>query len=215
MVQVLVTENISPLNKEKVDFLSKKIPSAMTNEANKFHRWQDAQAFLLGRFLLIEGLKNYGFNKEVLNNIEYTRYNRPFLPLNIDFNLSHSGIYVACAISTACKVGIDIEEIRNIDIDGFEEQFTAEELSRIHKASDQYSEFFKYWTIKEAVIKADGRGLSFPLKDIMFDRYASVEGKKWHVHKIDIAPKYMAHVASDMVFDHGVDLKRISLQECM
>jgi len=98
-------------------------------------------------------------NKPRLQTPEHVR------PLS--FNLSHSGSWGLVAVATAGNIGVDIEEIRTLD--------RMERLAQDTFAPGEYAElsaidemrrldgFFACWTRKEALIKADGRGLEIPL----------------------------------------------------
>ena len=211
MVEVFVAENSVPLSTQQLGFLSEYLPREMIERAGKFRRWQDSQAYLLSKFLLAEGIKDCGFTEHALEKMQYTEYGRPYLSPDFDFNISHSGKHIVCAISKLYKVGIDVEEIHPIDLADFANQFTEHELSRIKNATNQNAEFFRYWTIKEAVIKADGRGLSLPLTNVFIDIHAHVEGAQWHFYKIDIDPGYMAHLAVNTLLPKPVVLKRIPM----
>jgi 4'-phosphopantetheinyl transferase len=211
MVDVLTIENNVPLTAHQLKFLTENLPVSMVEKANKFRRWQDSQAYLLSKFLLVEGLRKYGLTRAILNEIKYTQFGRPYLSLDIDFNISHSGKNIVCAITKYFKVGIDIEEIQRIDIDDFAGQFTEKELASIHGAVDKYAEFFKYWTMKEAVIKADGRGLSMPIKQILMDLRTDAPGGVWHIYEIDIQAGYMSHLVINTVLKEPVNICRMSL----
>lgn len=83
------------------------------------------------------------------------------------FNLSHSGDRAALAICDAAEVGIDLEPIRSIDhVDLATRFFHSNEVAAIVGLSDAAKRsraFFVTWTLKEAVVKALGSGLSIPL----------------------------------------------------
>lgn len=85
----------------------------------------------------------------------------------VHFNLSHSAGRAVLAVSDSAQVGIDLERIRAIDhLDLAKRYFHSNELAAIvglHDAADQRRAFFLIWTLKEAVVKALGRGLSIPL----------------------------------------------------
>lgn len=211
MVNILVTENAIPLDALQSKRLCEHLPANMVEKAGRFRRWQDAQAYLMGKFLLINGLKAFGIGSDILHQMQYTEYNRPYLPLSIDFNISHAGRYIVCAISEQFRIGIDIEEIQDIDIEEFAAQFTGEELSAILASNNKHATFFSYWTIKEAVIKADGRGLSIPLQDIVIGSHATVDGKIWNIHKIDIAPNYVTHLAVNTPDEVEITVETIRL----
>lgn len=98
-------------------------------------------------------------------------YGRPALvspAWRIDHNLSHSGGFALLAVSRAGAVGVDIEEMRDFaDREAFSERSfaPAERIGLRRLAPDSAIEgFFACWTRKEAVVKADGRGLSAPLE---------------------------------------------------
>lgn len=80
------------------------------------------------------------------------------------FNLSHSGDWVVCAVDDA-PVGIDIEEIKPIDLAIAKRFFSADEyqdlLSQPAERKEAY--FFHLWSMKEAFIKLTGKGLSYGL----------------------------------------------------
>ena len=81
----------------------------------------------------------------------------------LGFNLSHSGSHVACAVGWRREVGVDIEEERQ-DMDvlalarGF---FCPNEVQRLRGAggAERRHLFLRYWTLKEAYLKAEGSGL--------------------------------------------------------
>lgn len=84
-----------------------------------------------------------------------------------DFNLSHSGDRAVLAISDEDEVGIDLERMRPIEhLDLAKRYFHRNEVSAIAVPRDveaQRRAFFLIWTLKEAVVKAIGCGLSIPL----------------------------------------------------
>jgi 4'-phosphopantetheinyl transferase len=65
-------------------------------------------------------------------------------------------------------------------------------------AADAQAEFFRMWTFKEAVIKADGRGVGLDLTRVSsLGSVAEVEGARWHVRRIPLHEGYDAHLACD------------------
>jgi 4'-phosphopantetheinyl transferase len=184
----------------------------MQEKVLKYRRWQDAQSSLLGKILLMRGLKKYGFSKCVLEDIQYTPYNRPYFRDNIYFNISHSGNCVICAISRDFELGIDVEEIRPIIIHDFNSQFNEEELNTIYSSEDRLFAFYNLWTKKEAIIKADGRGMSVPLKNIVFknSREALLNERQWHVKQIDLNNMYCIHLAAAASPDNRIMFEKLS-----
>jgi len=92
----------------------------------------------------------------------------------LHFNLSHIRGLVACAVSLDHEVGLDVEAWDRagdgLDIAG--RFFAPAELALLREAApdDRPEVFARIWTLKEAYIKATGRGLSsFPLDCIAFE----------------------------------------------
>jgi 4'-phosphopantetheinyl transferase len=170
MITVLYTSFDEPLSEERWHYYISQVPPGIRNKIFCYHRWQDRHACLFGKMLLSEGLKLYGYNPESLNHLSYTAFGRPYINnSNIDFNISHSGQYVVCAITEQGKIGIDVEKIKQIDLSGFERYMTPKEWEEIHQSETPYHAFYSYWTKKESVLKAYGYGLSVPLDKIVID----------------------------------------------
>ena len=97
------------------------------------------------------------------------RHGKPFAlvdqsPAYFSFNVSHSGDHGLIAFAQDGRLGVDIEErTRRRDFDrlidaafGLNEQADL----KLERARGEVHLFFKLWTIKEALIKALGTGLS-------------------------------------------------------
>ena len=89
---------------------------------------------------------------------------------DIRFNLSHTHGAVAIAISEERAVGIDIEAIRPLpELDGMiasvATKYEFEELQNLTTA-DCLQAFYKLWTAKESIVKANGIGLSLDLRTL-------------------------------------------------
>lgn len=95
-------------------------------------------------------------------------FGKPRLAGNqVHFNLSHCEERAVLAISDAAEVGIDLERERPIEhVDLPKRYFHRNEVAAItapRDAAEQRRAFFLVWTLKEAVVKALGTGLSTPL----------------------------------------------------
>ncbi len=83
------------------------------------------------------------------------------------FNVSHSGGMVLIALSRTGSVGVDVEymdpTVETIDV--ARAAFHPDDLRRIESAGTAHETllaFYDCWTRREAVAKADGRGLTLP-----------------------------------------------------
>lgn len=104
--------------------------------------------------------------------IEAGSHGKPALPESmpgrISFNVAHSGHTILIALCRAGEVGVDVERI-NFTTDPMEvarHSFSANEVRNLERLTDleeRRRAFFRCWTRKEAVVKADGRGLGIPL----------------------------------------------------
>ncbi len=85
---------------------------------------------------------------------------KPFaLNLPLHFSVSHSGAWVACAISQS-PVGIDLESVRNRDLSVTKRVCSPEETDFIFADQrEQLQRFLKVWTVKEAFVKMTGVGI--------------------------------------------------------
>ena len=82
---------------------------------------------------------------------------------DIDFNLAHTRGLVAAAIVSRAHIGVDVEKIDSTkaDFKVAENYFAAPEIEilRAASASERAICFFRFWTLKEAYLKAIGTGL--------------------------------------------------------
>ncbi len=81
----------------------------------------------------------------------------------ITFNLSHAHNRALIAVSKAQEVGVDLELVRsNVEVVKLSERYFApSEHTVITQATEAQRAmiFFRYWVVKEAVLKAQGIGL--------------------------------------------------------
>ncbi len=188
------------------------LPAVMQTKVRRYRRVQDAQATLVGKLLLLEVLKPFGYSQNVLSQLKYNAQDRPYLDGPVDFNISHAGDYVVAVATDHGKVGIDIEQIRAIKLSEFASIFTQKELDQIAAASNLEHEFFTLWTQKEALIKGDGRGMSLPLQEIVVENNSAIiEGQSWFLTPLDIAEGYLVHLATDWLVGEEMTVERVVL----
>lgn len=100
------------------------------------------------------------------------------------FNLSHTRGMVAFAYSRVMDVGVDIEFLGpNIyDRAMAAMTLTPDEILSVERAADPNHAFLLYWTAKEAVMKAEGKGMSMAMRDIhVFNGTADTHSNHWKV----------------------------------
>ncbi len=191
------------------------LPFPLQQKILRYRFWKDRQAGLWGKLLLMKGLEEMGYSKNTLQHLQYTSYQRPYFPKNLelelDFNISHSGYAVACAISLQQRIGIDIEQIRPIEIHHFSQQFSPEEMQKMYDAPDTQRTFFERWCQKEAIIKVDGRGLSIPLPQVKIGGLqANIGGEIFHLKPLELLEGYVSCLASTQPIEE-VELEEVNI----
>ena len=211
MILVLYAQIIKRLSDRAWDRYFLKMPGPVRARISRYRRWEDRQAGLFGKLLLAEGLRRCGHPPENLRNLVWDAWGRPFLGFGMDFNISHSGEYVVCALSPAGRVGIDIEKVRPFELSDFDWQRTRDQWEEIMASENRVEPFFSLWTRKEAVTKADGRGISIPLDKIIIENETVVLADGvWRLKEIRIACGYCCHMASNRE-DQEIRIEKILL----
>jgi 4'-phosphopantetheinyl transferase len=166
--------------------------SALLSPLERAHaeRYRQAQArehFIIGRACLRILLGNViGIDSKSIN-ISAGRHGKPETPpvdgQSIFFNVAHSKDTILIALGRQSALGVDVEYFdRKTDImEVASSNFTEEETNTLASIADQEVRirlFYRYWTRKEAVAKADGRGLLLSLSS--FD----VSHESTHLHPV-------------------------------
>jgi 4'-phosphopantetheinyl transferase len=117
---------------------------------------------------------------------------------SLRFNLSHSGDWMALGITAGHELGVDIE-IASREVDWqviAKDYFHPREMQAIAGIADlnqRVEVFFRVWTLKEAYLKAAGRGLAGGLErvevEVHQDRFPAfvtlpgdeIETRRWQV----------------------------------
>jgi 4'-phosphopantetheinyl transferase len=155
--------------------LGRLLSSTERTRADALWRWEDRRDYVAAHALLRRALAfSTGTAPEELV-FERDAHGKPFLAqagqaLPVDFSLSHSVGLVACAISAAHAIGIDVEAINcAIDVSRIATRyFTVEEATALLRCpvEDRAWRFFELWTLKEALLKAAGVGPATTLDSV-------------------------------------------------
>jgi 4'-phosphopantetheinyl transferase len=103
---------------------------------------------------------------------------QPVWARDLKFNISHTDGIVACAVSRNFELGLDIENTQR-DLDHWivaRAAFAPSEVvaMRSMPKHQQRQYFYTVWTLKEAYIKAKGKGLLLPLDSFWFDLHDGI-----------------------------------------
>lgn len=138
-------------------------------------REDSARMFLIGRALLRGSLAGLLGCEPARVVLQTNAWDKPELPPETGwhFNLSHSGGCAVLALSRLGPLGVDVEsQERRNDLSRLAQRyFSAREqmwLAEAAPGENWRQRFFDIWTLKEAYIKAVGRGLAVTLEGFGF-----------------------------------------------
>lgn len=132
----------------------------------------------------------------------------------LSFNVAHSKNTILIALGRQGALGVDIEYFdRRIDImEVSRSNFTENEtrfLASIEDPGARVRTFYQYWTRKEAIAKADGRGLLLPLSSfdvshestnlqpVRVHESPDDGGRLYFVTDLEVVPDAAAALATD------------------
>jgi 4'-phosphopantetheinyl transferase len=216
-LQILFARTGSILSRKVEDEYLAIMPTWIRGSILRYKRWQDRQATLFGKMLLFRALcmKCTDTAMQKFQSQEVSQYGRPFIAGGPDFNISHSGDIVVLALAENGLVGIDIEEIRLVNVEDYLRQIP--EITNVHEKLDvshANNFFFDCWTKKEAVLKAYGEGLLAPLEYVVLkEDTAHFLETSWFTKKMIIEEGYCCHVATDQPVKQ-LAVERVDLLNC-
>ena len=141
------------------------LTSEETARASRFRKRHDQERYRLARSMLRVLLAAYRQCDPFALLLSETKEGKPFLRgMPVHFNLSHAGNVICYIFSARGEVGIDVEYVQS--------PFAWEQIARLYfttaefddlqalKKEERLPAFFRLWTAKEALLKAEGSGLS-------------------------------------------------------
>ncbi len=177
-LKIAVFDNMEQCTEEEVQRLLPLVSSQRREQALRYKH-------TLGRFcclkswLMLKGLVDER-DSGLMDEWEYNEYGKPSFihqPSHaIHFSISHCKQGIAVVIDDQ-PVGIDIEAIRHADEELIERVMNEQERQQIRSNRD----FTRLWTGKEAVVKAQGVGIS------SFEQLQKVlaENEEWIVESVE------------------------------
>ena len=149
-------------------------------ELSRFERFRvdaPARAFATGRALARRVLSLYAEVAPRDWRLEPDEHGRPritgpSLDPALELNLSHNDRLVICLMTGGAACGVDVESLaRPVDALRIAEHSFGEEETRDlreREGADRQRRFFAYWTLKEAYLKARGRGIEMRMDSVVF-----------------------------------------------
>lgn len=162
---------ILPVPSLDLEVCARLLTSEELARATRFRKHRDSASFIASHGAVRSLLARYTQRQPSAIQIAFGPQGKPRLepPQDVEFNMTHSGDWIALAFSHGCPVGVDLEFMRPFEqleetADRF---FCADEAREIAslEGKEQQCAFFRCWTRKEAILKATGEGLSARLND--------------------------------------------------
>ena len=157
----IADSRVLPLAEDFRRILARILPEAAQKALRYVHeadRIRSAAGAFLMHSVAQKALRSAGQNEPV--RFVRTEYGKPVVENHpeLHLSLSHSGSLIVCACSSD-PVGVDVEEIRPVQLTDFDAWLTPEETQAIRSAKDPQTEFYRVWTRRESFCKLDGRGI--------------------------------------------------------
>lgn len=181
------------------------------DRADRFLRPQIKDRFIKRRSILRKLLSKYLSIKPNEIVIKQTKLGKPYVVNfgnQIYFNISHSQEYVLYGFSREAEIGVDIEFIDpKIEAELISNHFFSPgEIETISNASpeNRAEVFFRHWTIKEAYIKLVGKGLTYPLDQVLVKDVMNQPSLEIPINpKIEKVPEHSC-IYSSIVTNFGI-----------
>ncbi|MBF2067751.1 MAG: 4'-phosphopantetheinyl transferase superfamily protein [Calothrix sp. C42_A2020_038] len=153
----------------KLQQFAKLLSEDELSRAERLYFQQHRQRFTAGRGILRTILSRYLNITPNELQFSYEAFGKPvlaeqFKDSQLWFNLSHCQGMALCAVCLNRPIGIDLEYIRPVtDVLVLAQQFFSPNEYAVMKSlppNQKQEVFFRYWTCKEAYLKATGAGIS-------------------------------------------------------
>ncbi|HET8940850.1 MAG TPA: 4'-phosphopantetheinyl transferase superfamily protein [Rudaea sp.] len=162
---------------DAADFSACRFPQTLA--ANTIHlwffpHWPGASHAVAQSPLLLGLLASYAHRPVARLSIEHGAHGKPRLrDIALEFNLSHSASALLLGISQQQPLGVDIEARRRERpvLELARRWFDADEVAALESLPESLRQaaFMRLWSCKEAVLKAQGRGVGYGLNRATFD----------------------------------------------
>ncbi len=207
MTQIFYHKLSTPFSIQKWAFYYQQMPKDIQERIRRYRKEENKYQLMIGRLLLKEGMQELEVTDFKLADLYYNEFNCPLWRESINFNIAHSANVIACAFSTTMKIGLDIERVREINLNNFAYILNEMDKENIQQSTNKLTAFFKIWTIKEAVTKAIGEGLSIDVQQIyIYEKYAVFEGQIWYYQTLNLAENIAGHVVTETETDQPIHL---------
>lgn len=159
MVKLYVADITNLPNPLSCPELLKRLPAERQQKIHNMKQEKSRKQSMGAGLLLQKVLALYHME---MSTLAVGEHGKPMVE-GLQFNLSHSGNLVICAVSNQA-VGCDVEMIRKAPKGVAERYFSESEKEYLNQfcGEDYDTAFFRLWTMKESYVKMTGEGMSLP-----------------------------------------------------
>ena len=205
-VELWIWHDIHLLDSQQADEYQRAFSPSEQQYLSRISNRRRQLEYIGGHYLLRQMLDYHFPGWSNVLTIEHSPGEAPFFggfnPDRIEFNLSHSGNSVCCAVSVNCNIGIDIESPgRHRPYQEIADTYLANsEAERMNKLSADGKEklFYRIWTLKESLLKARRGSLNSTEMKVEFRRLtrsclqASKQQCAWYCYSFRTGSQYLA-----------------------
>lgn len=205
--------------------------------AEQAHAGKFSRDVLRKRYVVVRGRLRHVLG-QTLNQppekicIKIAEHGKPYLAERpeLSFNLSHSADTMVIAVGWNCRLGIDIENCKpRSSLAALADKcFSEEEIAYWNALpeAEKTAGFYRFWTRKEAFVKATGRGIALGLNHCVINPENQTEflrvpagcgqASSWHLQDIALEPGACSALVTDKAI---AEVRLIELaplkEECM
>lgn len=220
------------VDESSLDRYFRLLPAEEQAEVERFRCRQSRQLTLIGRALARHALSHQEGGDPAAWRFSRGPFGKPFTTGEhqgtVAFNVAHTEGLVVCAVGPVDAIGVDVEHVdRRNALDAIAQRFFAPSEATALAAMPQPQrkwEFFRFWTLKEAFIKAHGTGLALPLDRfafeltcagpprICFDPCLQGDPARWHFVGLRLGPQHLSAVAAETA---PGEMIRLRIRRCI
>ncbi len=191
------------ISDEIFETLLNKLPEKRKKKALRFRHMGGRISCVVGYLIFLYGYRNI-YKLNGLPDFSIEKNGKPYLNdfPDIFFNISHCNGAAACIFGDM-PVGIDIQDMRELNMRHVMRVCSEEEIERVKNAAEPDLEFCKIWSVKESLSKLSGEGIFRDIK--------SVAPRKTNTSTVFIEPdKYMTACSHDKNADFAIHKLNLS-----
>jgi 4'-phosphopantetheinyl transferase len=186
--------NINEVSDTNLKLLTESLPEFFKSEIKRYRNYIDVKSRVIGKLMLIHSLRETK-SENLLDYWFRDKNNKPSIKSWFNFNISHSHDLVTFAYSDEL-IGIDIEKKVDFEYMHILPCLHNDEISFI-KSGNSIDRFYEIWVKKEALLKADGVGITADLRNINVSlNFARFKDEMWYFHNVLDIPGYKFSLAS-------------------